>query len=282
MDRFYPLGQPSADDVWKTTYEVANEMRSYQRSAYPPGTAVHLPGQRDRFGYSTPGPINSRLAKSNLQLTEDIDVPNPREHMSIIRIQEPDDNEIYSRFDVPEMMSSYNSPVAEASLSPDARSRLTLSRSRSVPSLGRKRAPPRLQDPNEVLSRIDNEHFSYFVPERMQRKGKAKLASTNLSKLSKENKISLTFAGEGTGFRSQGGSNGWWPGDGAKYSTDMPTDYRSSFKGYVDPRTRFYRASQAQVLPRPPSAGEQAFSRTRSASSIASVASAGSNPARVS
>jgi len=72
-DRFYPVGKHSAEDVWKSSYEVQNEMRSFQRSAYPPGYAGHEPGARERFGYSTPGPFAHRLAKPELALKEEDD-----------------------------------------------------------------------------------------------------------------------------------------------------------------------------------------------------------------
>merc|ERR1719433_697410 len=116
-DRFYPLGLPSADDVWKTSYEVQNEMRSFERSAYPPGTAIHLPGARDKFGFSTPGPIASRLAKPELCLVEETGTQASRGYMATPTYQEPDDRKIFNTLDVQEMQSgSYRSPVADMSV----------------------------------------------------------------------------------------------------------------------------------------------------------------------
>jgi hypothetical protein len=238
-DRFYPIGQPAAEDVWKTTYEVQNEMRSFDRSAYPPGTSVHLPGARDRFGYSTPGPLAHRLSKPSLALSEDVDLANPREHMTIPRLQEPDDLETFKRFDVPEMMRSYQSPVASMSLSGSR----TFPRTRSMPTLERKRAPPRLADPRGVTHKLDDMHYSYFVPKHMQGQGRDNLLtsatmSASLSKLKKQGPISFPFAGEGTGFRCNGGNADWWPRGNPNYTADMPTSYRTHFT-----KPSFYRKS---------------------------------------
>eukprot|EP00441_Pelagodinium_beii_P036649 CAMPEP_0197647052 /NCGR_PEP_ID=MMETSP1338-20131121/24043_1 /TAXON_ID=43686 ORGANISM="Pelagodinium beii, Strain RCC1491" /NCGR_SAMPLE_ID=MMETSP1338 /ASSEMBLY_ACC=CAM_ASM_000754 /LENGTH=250 /DNA_ID=CAMNT_0043220753 /DNA_START=73 /DNA_END=825 /DNA_ORIENTATION=+ len=222
-DRFYPLGMEAEEDSWKTTYEVMNEMRSFARSAYPPGTAIHLPGARDHFGYSTPGPIAHRLAKSELALTEDIGVSNPREHHAITRIQEPDDRRIFETHDVSEMLKSYNSPVATMSLSPQNKS---MSKSLSLPAIERRTIPPRLADPNPIVNKLEDDHFSYFVPKGLQREHKDKLNTSTLSKLKKENRISFPFSGEGTGFRSQGANTDWWPAGSNK---NAPTSYRMAY-----------------------------------------------------
>merc|ERR1719463_445022 len=85
--RFYPLGKQSAEDVWKTSYEIQNEMRSFQRSAYPPGYAGHEPGAREKFGFSTPGPDAHRLTASHLCLREDTDIQEPRRNLALSRTQ---------------------------------------------------------------------------------------------------------------------------------------------------------------------------------------------------
>jgi hypothetical protein len=249
-DRFYPLGQASHPDAWKTSYEAANEMRSYERSAYPPGTSIHLPGAREHFGYSTPGPKAERLSKSTLCLTEAVDVPNPREHMTIPRIQEPDDSEIFRRLDVPEMTKSYQSPVARTTFSPMNRSglspiqqSLSMSRGKSLPSLNRKQAPPRLRDTNEPIQKLEDEHFSYFVPKHMQRSGMAKLGSQTLTKLKKDDKISFPFTGEGTGFRTQCHGSEWMP-EGHKYVSNLPTTSNTTFI-----RHNMHRISAASLAP---------------------------------
>jgi hypothetical protein len=223
-DRFYPLGLESDKDVWKTTYEVMNEMRSFERSAYPPGTAIHLPGARQNFGYSSPGPIASRLANSSLALTEQTGIPNPREHHAITRIQVPDDREVFENLDVPEMMRSYNSPVATMSLSPGKMS--TMSRTRSLPAIERREAPPRLSQPLPAISKIEDDHFTYFVPKGLSRESRDKLNMSTLSKLKKDYKVSFPFSGEGTGFRTQSGGADWWP-KGKNHL--VPTAYKSEF-----------------------------------------------------
>eukprot|EP00440_Ansanella_granifera_P001074 gb/GFBE01001157.1/.p1 GENE.gb/GFBE01001157.1/~~gb/GFBE01001157.1/.p1 ORF type:complete len:255 (+),score=60.21 gb/GFBE01001157.1/:1-765(+) len=225
-DRFYPLGMEAEQDAWKTSYEVMNEMRSFARSAYPPGTSIHQPGARDHFGYSSPGPIAHRLAKAELALTEDVDVPNPREHHAITRIQEPDDRDVFERHDVSEMLRSYNSPVANMSLSPANRSMMSMSKSRSLPAIERRPAPPRLSEPNPVINKLEDEHFSYFVPKGLQREHRDKLNTSTLSRLKKDNRISFPFSGDGTGFKSQSSMTDWWP---AGNYQKMPTSYRTSY-----------------------------------------------------
>jgi hypothetical protein len=224
-DRFYPLGMPSSHEAWKTSYEVQNELRSYERSAYPPGTSIHMPGARERFGYGSPGPIAHRLSKSNLALSEQVDIANPREHYAIPRLQEPDDLTTFKKLDVPEMQRSYRSPMAMTTLSPG--SRMTVSR--SLPMLQQKRpAPPKLREPNQPVNKLEDQHFCYYVPKGMQRDGREKLCSTPMHKLPKDNKISFPFSGEGTGFGGQKHGTTWWPAPTASYSADM-TAYRTGF-----------------------------------------------------
>eukprot|EP00931_Biecheleriopsis_adriatica_P103646 TRINITY_DN78449_c0_g1_i1.p1 TRINITY_DN78449_c0_g1~~TRINITY_DN78449_c0_g1_i1.p1 ORF type:complete len:255 (-),score=52.05 TRINITY_DN78449_c0_g1_i1:105-869(-) len=224
-DRFYPLGLPADEDCWKSTYEVMNEMRSFPRSAYPPGTAIHQPGQRDHFGYSTPGPIAHRLANPALALTEQVDNPNPREHHALTRIQAPDDREVFENNDVGEMLKSYNSPVANMSLSPQHRSMMSMSKSRSLPSIERRAIPGRLAEPNPAITKLEDEHFSYFVPKGMQRTHRDKLNTSTLSKLKRENKISFPFSGDGTGFKSQSSMTEWWPAGKIGNSTSYRMNY---------------------------------------------------------
>merc|ERR1719169_88245 len=99
-------------------------------------------------------------------------------------------------------MRSYQSPVASMSLSGSR----TFGRTKSLPTLERRKAPPRLTEPKEVTTRMEDDHFSYFIPQSKHRDGKEKLLSSShsLSKLKKQNPISFPFAGEGTGFRCNG------------------------------------------------------------------------------
>lgn len=239
-DRFYPLGLTQEKEHWKTSYEVQNEMRAFERSAYPPGTAVHQPGARDKFGYATPGPIASRLAKPELALTEDIGVENPRRHHAIPRMRAPDDREVFENLDVPIMTSTYHSPVAKMSLTqgqfPKTR---TMPMSQSLPSLKKNNSTSslrRMSEPTDAIDALEDSHFSYFVPKGLQRDGKDKLYTTNLSKLQKTAKVSMPYSGEGTGFRTQSGSSTWWP-EGS-YTRDQHTTYRGAFT-----RPPFYRMS---------------------------------------
>jgi len=235
-DRFYPIGLPHEVDAWKTTYEVQNEMRSFDRSAYPPGCAVHLPGARDKFGHSTPGPLPHRLAHPELTLRDEVGIANPRAHLAVPRMQAPYDRHVFENHDVPEMQRTYHSPVASATLSPGGGLSRSMSRSRSSPGFGTmKRTVNRLSEPRAAITRLEDDHFSYFVPKAMQREGKEKISQVPLSKLQKERKVTMPFAGDGTGFRTQGGQAEWWP---AGSYANVPTAYRETF---IKPP--FYRMS---------------------------------------
>lgn len=234
MDRFYPVGLAAEADAWKTTYEEANEMRSFARSAYPPGTSIHLPGQRDMFGFSAPGPARERLAKPYLHPTEEVDVPNPREHHAITRVQIDDEHDVFHRHDVNDMLSSKHGPMVAAIFNrgadgtyrpPSSPGGLSLSKSRSLPNIAP--APARRCQPPEIVDRHEDDHFSYFVPRSMQGDGVAKLNTHHMSKLHKASRISFPFSGEGTGFRSQSGITEVFPQGSYK---DLTTTHRHFFK----------------------------------------------------
>lgn len=231
-DRFYPVGLHGESDMWKTTYEVQNEMRAFERSAYPPGCAVHQPGAREKFGFSTPGPIAHRLAKPELCNVEETDIEGPRAHYAIPRYQVPDDREVFETFDVPEMQRSYVSPVATMSLSNGLKS--TMGRSVSLPAIQTK-SVSRLREPNAPTTKLECDQFTYFVPKAMQRDGKERLMGTNLSKLQKQNRLTMPFTGDGTGFRTQSAICEWYPG-GSEHQ--IPTSYQGAFA-----RPPFYRMS---------------------------------------
>jgi len=230
-DRFYPLGKQSAEEVWKTSYEIQNEMRSFQRSAYPPGYAGHEPGAREKFGFSTPGPDAARLTRSDLALREDIDIPEPRKVHAMPRYQAMDERVTFRELDSPEMDRSYKSAI----VSPMYRS---MAKTRSLPTIDRKPAPPKLSQLPPAQNRIEDEHFTYFVPKAMNRDGKDKLMSRSLSKLYKhpEKKVMLPFQGDGTGFRTACIATDWWPT--ADRSDLEPSSYQMAFK-----RPGFYRMS---------------------------------------
>jgi len=228
-DRFYPVGLKADMDAWKTTYEVQNEMRSFARSAYPPGTAVHLPGSRDEFGYSTPGPIRERLAQPELFLSEDVDVPNPRETHAVPRWKVPDDRLTFLSHDTEEMGRSYNSEVAVRHFSPDGSKRIAKSfvKSKSLPTLVPASPAARVCEPPAAVTNLEDDFFTYFVPKDLQCRGQDKLNPHLMSKLNKKSAISFPFSGDGTGFRTQSGRSEIFP-EGSYLN--MPTSYRNAFK----------------------------------------------------
>jgi len=230
-DRFYPLGKQSEKDVWKTSYEQMNEMRSYQRSAYPPGYAGHEPGAREKFGFSTPGPDAHRLTMSHLALREDTDIEEPRRIHAIPRMQVTDERRTFRDLDVPEMDRSYKSAI----ISPAHRS---MAKSRSLPTVSKMAAPPKCSQVQPAQSKLEDDHFTYFVPKAVNRESKDRLMSRSLSKLYKhpEKKVMLPYAGDGTGFRTNSGLTEWWPQ--ASCLHEEPTSYVSAFA-----RPSFYRMS---------------------------------------
>lgn len=228
-DRFYPLGKQSCEDVWKSSYEVQNEMRSFQRSAYPPGYAGHEPGAREKFGFSTPGPDAARLTKGDLCLREDIDIAEPRRILAVPRMQVTDERQTFRDLDVPEMDRSYKSGI----VSPMYRS---MAKSRSMPTVSRMPAPPKLSQLPPAQNKMEDAHFTYFVPKAVNRETKERLMSRSLSKLYKqsEKKVMLPYAGDGTGFRTNGGDTDLWPKGGL-------SDWSSYHSAYQRPA--FYRMS---------------------------------------
>jgi hypothetical protein len=230
-DRFYPLGKQSAEDVWKSSYEIQNEMRSFQRSAYPPGYAGHEPGSREKFGFSTPGPDAARLTKGDLCLREDIDIAEPRRIHAIPRHQETDERQTFHNLDVPEMDRSYKSAI----VSPMYRS---MAKTRSLPTLSPKPAPAKLSQLPPALNKMECDHFIYFVPKALNREGEERLMSRTLPKLYKlaEKKVMLPFAGDGTGFRTNSSQTEWWPA--AARLHEEPSSYQSQYQ-----KPSFYRMS---------------------------------------
>jgi len=235
-DRFYPIGKQSAGDVWKTSYETQNEMRSFQRSAYPPGYSGHEPGSREKFGFSTPGPDGARLTASHLSLREDVDIAEPRRIHAMTRVQAVDERATFRDLDVPEMDRSYRSGI----VSPAFRS---MAKTRSLPSLERKPGPARLSQLPPAQNKLDDDHFTYFVPKALNREEKERLMSRSLSKLYKDEakKVMLPFAGDGTGFRTQCSGVEWWPS--ATRLHDEPSSYASQFQ-----KPSFYRMSPLNIF----------------------------------
>merc|ERR1719326_2092840 len=100
------------------------------------------------------------------------------------------------------------------------------------------KAPPRLSELQPAQNKLEDQHFSYFVPKALNREHKDKLMSRSLSKLYKhpDKKVMLPFSGDGTGFRTQSGQTEWWPP--ADRLHDEPSAYQSHFQ-----RPSFYRMS---------------------------------------
>lgn len=235
-DRFYPLGKQSCDEVWKSSYEVQNEMRSFQRSAYPPGYAGHEPGARDKFGFSTPGPDAWKLSHSHLCLREDTDIAEPRRNLAVPRMTVTDERQTFHALDVPEMSRSYRSGIM-------SESHRSIAKTRSLPTIQKKPAPARMSEMRPAMSKMECEHFSYFVPKAQARESQERLMSRSLSKLHKvpEKKVMLPFAGEGTGFRTSCGDTNFFPP--ASRLHDEPTSYQSAHGS----RPAFYRMSPSSM-----------------------------------
>lgn len=206
-ERFYPIGTlPAEDEAYKSTYTVQNEMRSFHRSAYPPGYAGHEPGVREKHGYASPGPHAWRLANPEHTLTEEIDNPAPRMMHAVTR-SKAHDMSTYTDLDL---------PIQERTLQKHASTGLSTSLSqRATRKLGQSTSLPELRPLTEKkppLERLEDARFTYFVPKAMSRKSKDQLLkSGGLSKLEKADRVVLAIPGEGTGFRAQGAACNWWP-----------------------------------------------------------------------
>jgi len=237
-DRFYPLGKHSAEGVWKSSYEVANEMRSFQRSAYPPGYAGHEPGSREKFGFSSPGPEAVRLTKGSLCLCEDTNIAEPRRMLAQTRQQVNDERQNFRDLDMPEMDRSYKSAI----VSPAFRS---MAKTRSLPTLERQPAPPRLSDIAAAQSKLGDDHFTYFVPKDLSREATDRLMARSLPKLWKDpqKRVMLPNGGDGTGFRTSCANTEWWPA--ATRLHEEPSSYASHFA-----KPSFYRMSPLSVTSR--------------------------------
>jgi len=236
-DRFYPSGMPTYDttmsreEVWKTSYEMQNEMRSFQRSSYPPGYAGHEPGSREKFGFSTPGPDSWKLMKPELALEEKSHVHEPRKMQAVPRHPVHDDRITFNNHDLPERISKR--PFG-ASLSKSA----SLSRTRSLPALEKRPLPPPLSQDPAAVELLHDDAFHYYVPKDLAKSKKEHLLSRSLSRLEKTHMVNVTMGGEGTGFRSQGALAEWWPkSDGRPASPSM------AHTGFKNPP--FYRMNHS-------------------------------------
>lgn len=236
-ERFYPIGTLKAEeDAFKSTYTMANEMRSFHRSAYPPGYAGHEPGVRDKHGYANPGPNAWRLAGPELALTEEVDLPGPRSLHAKTKSKAHDQDDFYHH-DLPTYSNTLQMQASRV-LPPEVRAR-TLTRSMSATHKDLRPLSIR-KDP---ISHLEDGRFTYFVPMTYSQKSRPLLLSrqVDLLKLDKKELVTLAHPGEGTGFRCQaGGGAGWWP------QLDADPEISSIQRAYRRPP--FHRSSSATFL----------------------------------
>lgn len=242
-DRFYPLGQPSAEGVWQTSYEAQNEMRTHQRSAYPPGYAGFEPGTREKFGFSSPGPDALRLSASELALTEDAEAFEPRRIHAIPRMQVPDDRKTFNEYDLPAAERSGFMPTAGSQAK-------TLPRVRSLPTLERKPPPPPLRQLRGPVDALEDRGFSYFVPRSLQNMQRERLANSRifLPKVDKADRVVLSIDGDGTGFRTQCHEISWCP---ARSGVSVPRSSSATASKSAFGPPPFYRMSPLGMLKEP-------------------------------
>lgn len=213
MHSFYPLGLPSyGPDAFKTSYETQNELVTHERSPYPPGTGVHLPGARDLFGFGSPGANPALTAKSSFARCEDPDA-------TAMGASSPVSPSSGFNFQAPA------SPMAQAG-NAMLQSPKSMRRTASSPAFDTYKAPKRLSIGAVPMHKFEDDHHSFFVPASMRHAGEHKLhGNYSLPRLSKERKLAATI-GDGTGFRCQGAGADWWPTPtGADYEKPM-TQYQ--------------------------------------------------------
>jgi hypothetical protein len=205
-DRFYPKGtQVYDDDALKSTYTLQNEMRSFHRSAYPPGYAGHEPGVREKMGYANPGPHAWRLADPDHALTEDVNNPAPRMIQTAVKSKAHDPSTFHD-LDLPRYSDTLRQQASKV-LPEELRTR-TMGRSLSSTRMDLKP----LSDKKDPITYLEDARFTYYVPGIYSKKGKdALLTKYELAKLEKKQKVMMANPGEGTGFHCQGGGCNWWP-----------------------------------------------------------------------
>jgi len=150
---------------------------------------------------------------------------------AMTRTQVSDERQLFQDLDFPEMDKSYKSAI----ISPVHRS---MAKSRSLPTIVKKAPPAKLSELPVAQHKMEDDHFSYFVPKALNRESKDRLMSRSLSKLYKhpDKKVMLPFAGDGTGFRTACIATDWWPA--AERLHDEPTAYQQHYA-----RPSFYRMS---------------------------------------
>lgn len=206
-ERFYPICSLKAeDDAFKSTYTVQNEMRSFHRSAYPPGYAGHEPGIRAKHGYASPGPDAWKLAGPDHALTEDVDNPAPR-MMHAVTKSKAHDLDAFHDLDLPSYSMTLKSQASNV-LPPEMRNP---SMTRSLSATRTDLRP--LSFKKDPVTRLEDARFTYYVPRTYSQKSRDLLLARhlNLHKLDKQEIVTVANPGEGTGFRCQAGGPSWWP-----------------------------------------------------------------------
>jgi len=235
-ERFYPIGLlKNEEDAFKSTYTMQNEMRSFHRSAYPPGYAGHEPGVRDKHGYASPGPHAWRLSDPDHALTEDVGSEAPRKMQAVTK-SKAHDHSVFHELDLPIRQDTLRTQ-ATTTISPDIRAtRLTRSMSSTRADLS---ALSRKKDP---ITHLEDERFTYFVPQNYSNKRRELLFTrqVDLLKLDKKERVTGANPGEGTGFRTQGAACGWWP------SLDADPEISSIQRAYRRPP--FHRSASATFM----------------------------------
>jgi len=235
-ERFYPHGLlKTQEDAFKSTYTVQNEMRSFHRSAYPPGYAGHEPGVRERHGFASPGPEAYRLAGPEHALTETIDHPAPRAMQTQTKSKAHDQDDFHA-LDLPSYSDTLKVQKSKV-LEPHLRDR---SMKRSASATRAELQP--LSFKKDPIIHLDDGQFTYFVPKCHSAKRRELLLTRQLDllKLDKKELVTVANPGEGTGFRCQGGRVGWWP------SLDADPEISSIQRAYRRPP--FHRSASAGFL----------------------------------
>lgn len=234
-DRFYPMGtQIFEEDTLKSTYQLANEMRSFHRSAYPPGYAGHEPGVREKMGYANPGPHAWRLSDPEHALTEDVDNSNPRKMHAHVK-SKAHSTDVFHELDLPAYSNTLKKQAAQV-LPEEIRSQRTMGL-----TMGSTRDLKPLSEPKEPTHRFEDARFSYYVPTIYSKRNVETLLKTyELPKLEKTAKVMMAHPGEGTGFRCQGGGTNWWP------VLDSDPEISQIQRTYV--RHPFHRSASASAL----------------------------------
>jgi hypothetical protein len=156
------------------------------------------------MGYANPGPHAWRLSDPDHALTEDVDNDAPRVMHAAVK-SKAHDQATFHELDLPKYSDTLKAQASKV-LPEELRTR-SMGRSLSQTRVGMKP----LSQPKDLITNLEDERFTYYVPGIYSKKGKDKLLKYDLLKLEKKMKVMGANPGEGTGFRCQGGGTNWWP-----------------------------------------------------------------------